>query len=97
MQRLSDLPKLTEFGNGRARVQAALKEHVSGIATWVCQNLNVKTSRKAVAFGLRASRSIPKAKQRKTKKQSLSEKPVFGKERRRGLSLESFNLVPASL
>lgn len=34
------------FGNGRAGVQAALKEHVSGAANWVCQNLQVKTFKK---------------------------------------------------
>lgn len=48
------------FGNGRAGVQAALKEQVSGAANWICQNLHVKTSRKAITFDFRASRSTKK-------------------------------------
>ena len=75
---LSDLPKVTEFlemaelaygvfGNGRAGVQAALKEQISGAANWVCQNLHVKTSRKAITFYFRACRSTKKTKQREIK------------------------------
>lgn len=61
---LSDLPKLSEFGNSRAGMQAAVKECISRVTTCVCQNLNVKTSRKVISFDLRATNKQNKAKQK---------------------------------
>lgn len=68
---LSDLPKLTQFGNGSTGVQAALREHVSGVASLVCQNLNVKTSRKAISFGLKSFQINQKNKTKRNKTKSI--------------------------
>ena len=98
---LSDLPKLTESGNGRAGGQAALKEQVSGVATWVCQNLKTKHQEKPflLVMGLPGQ---PKNKTKENKSQSIpprwkGSQSAFSKERKRGQSLNSFNRAHASL
>lgn len=78
---LSDLPKLSEFGNSRAGVQAAVKECISRVATCVCQNLNVKTSRKVISFGLRATNKQNKAKQKQKHIVSVKMQSIFSMER----------------